>query len=144
MKTGDKVRFINAKQHMDYPEHYPSVGTIGAVIKVDNMGAQVQWTEGSTSGDDRWRVCTGALELVEEAKRVKKYKVTLCNGKYPLTRECDDIYEALKTLDAMNGVQGCNISMSLAMNRLVNMQNGECLSFAANGYRVELVEEAEE
>lgn len=144
MKAGDKVRFMDAKQHMDYPEHYPSVGTIGAVIKVDNMGAQVQWPEGSTTGDDRWRVCTEHLELVEEEKGVKKYKVTLCNGKYPLTRECDDIYEALKTLDAINEVHGRNISMPLAMNRLVNMQNGECLSFAANGYRVELVEEEEE
>lgn len=144
MKAGDKVRYTGANMRRLVPEYYPPVGTIGTVIKIDNMGARVQWPEGSTSGDDRWRVCTGELELVEEAKRVKKYKVTLCNGKYPLTRECDDIYEALKTLDAINEVHGRNISMPLAMNRLVNMQNGECLSFAANGYRVELVEEEEE
>ena len=142
MKAGDKVRYMDAENHVRYPKYCPPAGTVGTVISVDETIMRVQWPTGSTSEGDRWKAHISELELVEEEKGVKKYKVTLCNGGYPLSRECDDIYEAFKTIEAMRRVHESN-EMPLVMEKLVDMQEGECLSFAANGYRVELVEEKE-
>ena len=143
MKVGDKVRFTDVEDRGYAPHCFPPVGPIGTVLRIDsNDGVFVQWPEGSTSCDDRWWAAATKLELVEGKKKVKKYKVTLCNSEYPLSRECDDIYEAFKTIEAMRRVHESN-EMPLVMKRLVDMQEGKCLSFSANGYQIELVEEAD-
>lgn len=143
MKVGDKVRFVNAEVHDCDPYCYPPVGTIGTVLSIDGDDVVfVQWPGGSTLTDDRWWSSVERLELVEGEKKVKKYKVTLCNSEYPLSRECDDIYEAFKTIEAMRRVHESD-EMPLVMKRLVDMQEGKCLSFSANGYQIELVEEKE-
>lgn len=143
MKVGDKVRFVNAEVHDCDPYCYPPVGTIGTVLSIDGDDVVfVQWPEGSTLTDDRWWSSVERLELVEGEKKVKKYKVTLCNSEYPLSRECDDNYEAFKTIEAMRRGHESN-EMPLVMKRLVDMQEGKCLLFSANGYQIELVEEAD-
>lgn len=46
-----KVRMINANMHRMYPEYYPSVGTVGTVINVDDDGTLlVEWPKGSLLG----------------------------------------------------------------------------------------------
>ena len=143
MKVGDKVRFVSAEVHDHAPWCYPPVGTIGTVLSSNGDGVvYVQWPKGSTSDDDRWMAAATKLELVEGEKKVKKYKVTLCNSEYPLSRECDDIYEAFKMIEAMRRVHESN-EMPLVMKGLVDMQEGKCLMFSANGYQTELVEEKE-
>lgn len=68
-KPGDKVRFIDAKAHEDYPDFYPPVGTIGTVLRMFGNGVlDVQWPTGSTTGDDRWNCHTCRVEPVEEGE----------------------------------------------------------------------------
>ena len=49
LKTGDRVRFINAERHIRFPGYYPPAGTIGKVVRIVVPGylAEVEWPLGS-------------------------------------------------------------------------------------------------
>lgn len=67
IKVGDRVRFVDEAAHLELPEYYPSVGTIGKVIRVvDDESLIVKWPYGSTSGDGEWYCEIAWLELVTE------------------------------------------------------------------------------
>lgn len=54
-EPGDKVVFGNFDKHIEGPEYYPNIGTIGEVVKTENNGfILVQWIKGSTSRNDKW------------------------------------------------------------------------------------------
>lgn len=61
---GDKVRYIG-KKHREMPEFYPEIGTIGTVVKGGrDTDWYIQWTKGSTSGEDCWNCDENDIELV--------------------------------------------------------------------------------
>lgn len=65
-KVGDKVRYIG-KYHNEMPEFYPSVGTIGTVIRDEGeRDWYIQWLKGSTSEKDCWYCDEEDIELVED------------------------------------------------------------------------------
>lgn len=71
---GPKVKFISEEAHMDMPEYYPAVGTVGTVVKVydeycECYGWKVQWPKGSTSGNDCWFCEESDVELIEEVDK---------------------------------------------------------------------------
>lgn len=51
--VGDRVEFIDADSHEDYPDFYPPVGTVGEVTAVLCGGKMinVHWPKGTTAGD---------------------------------------------------------------------------------------------
>ena len=65
--VGDKVRYIG-KDHIDYPEYYPTIGTIGKIIVAldDDPDCYIQWPKNSTSGNDEHWCSTDDIELVED------------------------------------------------------------------------------
>lgn len=71
---GRKVKFLSNEAHIDMPEFYPAVGTVGTVVEFyDNYEQKkdwkVQWPKGSTSGDDCWFCDEESVELIEEADK---------------------------------------------------------------------------
>ena len=66
-KVGDKVRYIG-KDHLDCPEYYPAIGTVGTITGVPNNDPDcyIQWTKNSTSGNDEHWCSKEDLELVED------------------------------------------------------------------------------
>lgn len=71
---GRKVKFLSNDTHMDMPEFYPAVGTVGTVVEFyDNYEQRkdwkVQWPKGSTSGDDCWFCDEENVELIEEVDK---------------------------------------------------------------------------
>ena len=71
---GRKVKFLSDEVHMDMPEFYPAVGTIGTVVECydhyeHKKDWKVQWPEGSTSGDDCWFCDAENVELIEEVDK---------------------------------------------------------------------------
>ena len=74
-----KVRMISESMHRMYPEYYPSVGTIGTVMRVEDDGTLlVKWPKGSLLGKNS---CTfifrGDVTEVSE----KEYGITIDNIK---------------------------------------------------------------
>lgn len=54
-KKGDKVVFVDPELHEKFPVWYPSVGTVGVVVKVDgDDSVRVKWRKGTTSSHDTW------------------------------------------------------------------------------------------
>lgn len=69
--AGTNVKAINEQEHIDNPDWYPEVGTIGVsvnlygVTEYDSYG-DIQWPKGSTSGNDRWCTDDEDLEPIQE------------------------------------------------------------------------------
>ena len=74
-----KVRMINADMHRMYPEYYPSVGTIGTVVRVEPYGTLlVEWPKGSVLGkNSRTFISRSDVTAVSE----KEYGITIDNIK---------------------------------------------------------------
>lgn len=94
---GRKVKFLSDEAHMDMPEFYPAVGTIGTVVECydhyeHKKDWKVQWPEGSTSGDDCWFCDAENVELIEEEEVDKQ-----------MTNE--EIWEMLKPKMEKNGLK---------------------------------------
>ena len=56
-KTGDIVMANEcmARLHKQFPCWYPAPGTCGTILNADDVSTiSVQWSKGSTSGDDAW------------------------------------------------------------------------------------------
>ena len=71
---GRKVKFLSDEAHMDMPEFYPAVGTVGTVVEFYDDYEQkkdwmVQWPKGSTSGNDCWFCDEENVELIEEVDK---------------------------------------------------------------------------
>ena len=61
VKIGSKVMMIDEESHKLLPNHYPDVGTVGIVMKVDFHIYFIQWPKGSTSENDIW--CCEDIQL---------------------------------------------------------------------------------
>lgn len=66
-KVGDKVRYIG-KDHLDCPEYYPAIGTVGKITGTlnDDPDCYVQWPKNSTGGNDEHWCSKDDVELVED------------------------------------------------------------------------------
>lgn len=54
-KVGNKVVFTAFNKHIDAPQFYPLVGTVGVISRIDFQDdLWVRWEAGSTSGIDHW------------------------------------------------------------------------------------------
>ena len=53
-KRGDKVVFLNAELHNEYPIYYPPEGSVGSVLIPGRESACIQWPEGTTGGSGLW------------------------------------------------------------------------------------------
>ena len=74
-----KVRMINADMHRMYPEYYPSVGTIGTVVRVEYYGTLlVEWPNGSLLGKNS---CTFVSRSDVTEVSEKEYGITIDNIK---------------------------------------------------------------
>lgn len=93
IKIGDKVRFVDRKAHEQTPEYYPSVGTIGTVVKDarNPKDWKIQWPKGATSGDDRWYCGEESIELFDG--KIEEDEMTN-----------EEIWEMLKPKMAKNGL----------------------------------------
>lgn len=65
--VGDKVRYIG-KDHLDCPEYYPAIGTVGKITGTlnDDPDCYVQWPKNSTGGNDEHWCSKDDIELVED------------------------------------------------------------------------------
>ena len=55
VKVDSKVRYLNAKKHLESPEFYPPQGTIGEVVSVGNDNTcLVQWPSYKDAWYARW------------------------------------------------------------------------------------------
>lgn len=64
--VGSRVRFIDESAHKERPYCFPTIGTVGTVCSVDDLGALwVQWPDGATSGNDYWCVNPRFIEEVQ-------------------------------------------------------------------------------
>lgn len=74
-----KVRMINADRHRRYPDAYPSVGTIGTVMGVEDDGMLlVKWPKGSLLGKNG---CTFIYRSDVTEVSEKEYGITIDNIK---------------------------------------------------------------
>lgn len=74
-----KVRMINADRHRRYPDYYPSVGTIGTVMGVEDDGMLlVKWPKGSLLGKNS---CTFIFRSDVTEVSEKEYGITIDNIK---------------------------------------------------------------
>lgn len=74
-----KVRMINADMHRRYPEYYPSVGTIGTVMGVEDDGMLlVKWPKGALLGKNGC-TCVYRSDVTEVSE--KEYGITIDNIK---------------------------------------------------------------
>lgn len=74
-----KVRMINADMHRMYPEYYPSVGTIGTVMRVDEDGTLlVEWPKGSLLRKNSYAFVSRS-DVTEVSE--KEYGITIDNIK---------------------------------------------------------------
>lgn len=69
IEVGDKVRYITEDSEEDKESgHYPPNGTIGEVIKIENLDDiapyLIRWPEGTTGGKGCWYVDRFDLEKV--------------------------------------------------------------------------------
>lgn len=64
--VGDRVRYIG-NDHIDCPEYYPTVGTIGKITGTldDDPDCYIQWPKNSTSGNDEHWCSKDDIELVK-------------------------------------------------------------------------------
>lgn len=54
-KVGNKVVFTAFNKHIDDPQFYPPVGTVGVIGRIDFQDdLWVRWEAGSTSDIDYW------------------------------------------------------------------------------------------
>lgn len=54
VKIGSKIRMINGKLHNENPRWFPVVGTVGIVRNLCDINCDVQWSNGTTSWQDKW------------------------------------------------------------------------------------------
>ena len=74
-----KVRMISADMHRMYPEYYPSVGTIGTIMGVEDDGMLlVKWPKGSLLGKNS---CTFIYRSDVTEVSEKEYGITIDNIK---------------------------------------------------------------
>lgn len=74
-----KVRMISKSIHKMYPEYYPSVGTIGTVMRVEEDGTLlVEWPKGSLLGKNS---CTFVARSDVTEVSEKEYGITIDNIK---------------------------------------------------------------
>lgn len=74
-----KVRMISADMHRVCPEFYPSVGTIGTVMRVEDDGTLlVEWPKGSLLGKNS-RTFISRSDVTEVSE--KEYGITIDNIK---------------------------------------------------------------
>jgi hypothetical protein len=68
-----------------------------------------------------------------------KIRITVANGKYPLTCECATIGEAYACIDALRTglLHDIPIDMDEIMSILVQMKDGGCLEFNTHRYAIE-------
>ena len=67
IEVGDNVRYITEDpDEIKEPGYYPSKGTIGVVIRIEDDAAPylIRWPDGTTKGDGCWYVCRKDIELV--------------------------------------------------------------------------------
>lgn len=50
--VGDKVRFLNKKEHIEHPWCYPEVGTVGVVLNAEEVNKEILVDWGKDSGCD--------------------------------------------------------------------------------------------
>lgn len=66
IKVGDRVKYVG-EMHEVVPWYYPSVGTVGVVVNVED-NVRVKWPDRSTTSEfgDTWWVAECELEVIEE------------------------------------------------------------------------------
>ena len=75
---------------------------------------------------------------------MKQYKITIANGKYPLSYTCDtisDAFECMRTL--ANWVPKIEIDPDDLMVALVQMRNGAMLGRECSTYSIDVLEGVE-
>lgn len=97
--VGDKVRYIG-KDHIDCPEYYPTIGTIGTVV---NEGGDtdwyIQWPKGSTSKEDCWYCDENDIELVENVDMTNEEIWEMLSPKMEKNGLTSNIYSCTKVDD---------------------------------------------
>ena len=93
INTGDFVAY-DGYMHDVAPNFYPAAGTFGYVEGVSPIGsgAVVQWTVGSTSGDDLWWCGTRHLVVVETMtpdKQIRLNQAINVIKEYCESRSCE-------------------------------------------------------
>lgn len=76
---------------------------------------------------------------------MRRYKVTIANGDYPLTYTCDtiaDAYACLRTLESW-APERITINWDDLMETLVQMRRNEVSAIKSNGYSITALEEAD-
>lgn len=118
-EKGMKVKCTSDKDHIAFPQFYPSVGTVGTVVEISFDGdVLVKWPEGATSGDDHWWISPDHIKPVGKKQLPK---IVIYHDK------CDPRLVIAKDLGSgKTGVAKCNpedvfnfyTGAGLAMGRL--------------------------
>ena len=75
---------------------------------------------------------------------MKKYKITIANGDYPLSRTCDTIADAYECMRSIaNWDPRIEIDLDDLMVALVQMRSGVMLGRECSTYSIDVLEEAE-
>lgn len=76
---------------------------------------------------------------------MKKYKITIANGDYPLSYTCDTIADAYECMQSIASWAPTQVSFQRddLMEILVQMRRNEVSAIECNGYSITVLEEAE-
>lgn len=124
IKIGDKVRYIS-KDHARKPEFYPEVGTVGTVKCIDESGdIWVQWTKGSTSGNDCWCCYESDIELANKENAKENFEMTN-----------EEIWQMLEPKLVKNGLNWIHCGYDADGNKFYYFDKTALMNAVATAYK---------
>lgn len=116
--VGDKVKYIG-KDHNEFPEFYPIIGTIGVINKIHaDKKYWVQWPEGTTSDSDCWCCCESDMELIIDTE---------------MTNE--EIWEMLRPKLVKNGLDWIHYGYDSEGNKFYYFDEKALMNAVATAYK---------
>ena len=119
MEINTRVRYIHVDSEQDEESgYYPTVGTLGTVVKVGSAGILVKWDEGTKGDGEWWCEFSDVEEINLKERQVNDFAKLICEASQKTNYSCSD---SLKTMCKGKGY--CAYCLTIAEHIYNNMEN---------------------